>query len=55
MALIDNLLGKLIRKGRLTLVMPDGKSRSFGPGDGPALTVRLADRKTAFATAACPC
>ena len=29
MALIDNLLGKLIRKGRLTVIMPDGKSRGF--------------------------
>ena len=54
MALIDNLLGKLIRKGRLTVIMPDGKSRSFGPGDGPALTVKLADRKTAFAIARNP-
>ena len=54
MALIDNLLGKLIRKGRLTVIMPDGKSRSFGPGDGDALTVRLADRKTAFAIARNP-
>src|SRR6476619_120442 len=32
MALIDPLLNKLIRKGRLTIVMPDGKPRSFGPG-----------------------
>ena len=54
MALIDNLLGKLIRKGRLTVIMPDGKSRSFGPGDGDALTVRLADRATAFAIARNP-
>ena len=54
MALIDNLLGKLIRKGRLTVIMPDGKSRSFGPGDGPALTVKLADRATAFAIARNP-
>ncbi|MEO5577551.1 MAG: SAM-dependent methyltransferase, partial [Sphingomicrobium sp.] len=54
MALIDNLLGKLIRKGTLTVVMPDGKSRAFGPGDGPALTVHLADRTTAFAIARNP-
>ena len=54
MALIDTLLGKLIRKGTLTVVMPDGKTRSFGPGDGPALTVRLADRTTAFAIARNP-
>ena len=54
MALIDNLLGKLIRKGRLTVIMPDGKARGFGPGDGDALTVRLADRATAFAIARNP-
>ena len=54
MALIDNLLGKLIRRGTLTVVMSDGKSRAFGPGDGPALTVRLADRTTAFAIARNP-
>ena len=54
MSLIDTLLGKLIRKGTLTVVMPDGKTRSFGPGDGPALTVRLADRTTAFAIARNP-
>ena len=54
MALIDNLLGKLIRKGRLTVVMPGGKAHVFGPGDGAALTVRLADRATAFAIARNP-
>ena len=47
MALIDNLLGKLIRKGTLTVVMPDGKARSFGPGGEPAMTVNVADRRTA--------
>ena len=54
MALIDKLLRKLVRKGRLTLVMPGGKSREFGPGDGPAMTVHVADRKTAFAIARNP-
>ena len=54
MALIDTLLGKLVRKGRLTVIMPDGRSRSFGPGDGSQLTVRLADRRTAFAIARNP-
>jgi cyclopropane-fatty-acyl-phospholipid synthase len=54
MALIDTLLGKLIRKGTLTVVMPDGRARNFGPGDGPELTVHLADRKTAFAIARNP-
>ena len=54
MALIDNLLGKLVRKGTLTVVMPDGRARNFGPGDGPQLTVLLSDRRTAFAIARNP-
>ncbi len=54
MALIDTLLGKLIRKGTLTVVMPDGRSRNFGPGGGEELTVHLADRRTAFAIARNP-
>jgi len=48
MALIDKLIGKIVREGQLTLVMPDGKRRSFGPGGGKSVTVRLADRKVAF-------
>jgi cyclopropane-fatty-acyl-phospholipid synthase len=48
MALIDKLVGKVVREGQLTLVMPDGKRRTFGPGGGKSVTVRLADRKTAF-------
>lgn len=48
MAMIDTLVGKLIRKGRLTVAFPDGSERGFGPGGGPSLKVRLADRKVAF-------
>jgi cyclopropane-fatty-acyl-phospholipid synthase len=47
MALIDKLLGKLITTGQLTVVFPNGSRRTFG-SSGPALTVQLADRKTAF-------
>jgi cyclopropane-fatty-acyl-phospholipid synthase len=54
MALIEKLVGKVIRKGRLDLVMPDGRKLEFGPGGGKALTVRLTDRKTAFAIARNP-
>jgi cyclopropane-fatty-acyl-phospholipid synthase len=54
MALIDPLLNKLIRKGRLTVVMPDGKPRSFGPGGGGDLTLKVADRRTMFAIARNP-
>jgi cyclopropane-fatty-acyl-phospholipid synthase len=48
MALIEKLVGKIIRKGRLTILMSDGKTLEIGPGGEPSLTVRLADRKTAF-------
>ena len=54
MALIEKLVGKVIRKGRLDLVMPDGRMLEFGPGGGKPLTVRLTDRKAAFAIARNP-
>ena len=54
MALIDKLLGQLIREGELTLVFPDGKERTFGPGGGHAIRVRLNDRRVAFDVARNP-
>ena len=54
MALIERLVTKLISKGRLTLVTRDGKRRSFGPGGGKELTVRLADRRVGIAIARNP-
>jgi len=54
MALIETLVGKVIRKGRLNLLMPDGRKLEFGPGGGKTLTVRLTDKKAAFAIARNP-
>ena len=54
MALIENLVGKIIQEGRLVLLMPGGKRLEFGPGGGKTVTVRLADNKTAFAIARNP-
>jgi len=48
MALIDTLLGKVLTKGRLTIVMPDGKSVTYGPGEGGSLTIKVTDRKVLF-------
>ena len=48
MALIDKLLGKILSKGQLTIVTPDGKRATYGPGGGKALTVRVTDRKVLF-------
>ena len=54
MALLENLVGRLIRKGRVTLVMPDGSHSSHGPGDGAEVVVRIADRRTMLAIARNP-
>jgi cyclopropane-fatty-acyl-phospholipid synthase len=54
MALIDTLLSKLVREGALTVIMPGGKARTFGPGGAPALSVTITDRRTAFAIARTP-
>ena len=52
--MIGRLIEKLMSKGRLTLVMPDGKRTSYGPGGGASLTVRVTNRKTLFAIARNP-
>ncbi len=44
MSMIGKLLAPLLREGRLTVVLPDGKRETYGR-QGPALTVRLTDRK----------
>jgi cyclopropane-fatty-acyl-phospholipid synthase len=48
MSLIGRLIGSLLKRGQITIVMPDGKRQSFGPGGGKALTVRVTDRKVLF-------
>ena len=48
MSLIDNFLGKLIRTGSLTVVMPNGGRSTYGPGGGQSATIRFADRKVIF-------
>jgi cyclopropane-fatty-acyl-phospholipid synthase len=46
--MIERLINKLLRQGQLTLVMPDGKRSTYGPGGGQSLTVRVTSRKTLF-------
>ena len=48
MALIGRLIDKLLKQGSITLVTPDGKQETYGPGGGRSLTIRLADRKVGF-------
>jgi cyclopropane-fatty-acyl-phospholipid synthase len=48
MTLIERLAGKLVKRGRLTLLLPGREPLRVGPGGGPSLTVRLHDRRAAL-------
>ncbi len=54
MALIDRLLGKVLTDAQLTVVTPDGKRATYGPGGGRMLTIRVTDRKVLFEIARNP-
>jgi cyclopropane-fatty-acyl-phospholipid synthase len=56
MALIDPFLTRIVRRGRLTLIRPDGTRRTFGTADAdfPDVTIRFADRGVAAAIIADP-
>jgi len=45
MALIGNLIDRLLKAGSITIIQPDGSRETYGPGNGKALTIRLSDRK----------
>jgi cyclopropane-fatty-acyl-phospholipid synthase len=47
MRLLDALLRRLIRKGRLVVIDADGKRHVYGDGaDGEAVAIRFTDRAT---------
>jgi len=54
--LLDTYLKTLIRTGALTLTLPDGTTRRFGPGgsDAPDIAVTIADEATLKALATNP-
>jgi cyclopropane-fatty-acyl-phospholipid synthase len=47
MWLLDKMLRRLIREGRLRVIDHDGKSYDYGPGGGDEIAIRLMDAKVA--------
>jgi cyclopropane-fatty-acyl-phospholipid synthase len=45
MTVIGKLVGTLIKRGSVTVIDAAGKSETYGPGGGPALTIRFRDRR----------
>ena len=45
MSLLEKLLDKLLREGRVTIIEPGKEPRTYGSGGGKSLTVRLMDKK----------
>ena len=49
MSLIGRLLGTLVKRGRLTVITPDGQRESYGPGNGgKAMIIRFTDHSLAL-------
>ena len=44
MSLIGRYVDKLLKHGSITVITPDGKRSTYGPGGGKHLTVRFTDR-----------
>jgi len=48
MAFIGILIGKLLTKGRVTVISPGGSQATYGPGGGREMTIRLHDKRVEF-------
>lgn len=48
MWLLDQMLKRLIRKGRLVLIDHDGREYAYGQPEAPPLTIRLTDKGAAM-------
>ncbi|MBX3508545.1 MAG: class I SAM-dependent methyltransferase [Parvibaculum sp.] len=46
--IFNALLGKIIKRGSLTVVAPNGQPRHFGDGSGLPVTIRIHDRTAAY-------
>lgn len=53
--LLDNLLSRVIRHGRLTIIYPDGRGHTYGEaGHGPCPTIRIHHRSVLISAALDP-
>jgi cyclopropane-fatty-acyl-phospholipid synthase len=48
MSLIGKMIDKLLDSGSITLIEPGKPAKTYGPGGGKSLTVRMTDRKVVF-------
>ena len=48
MSLIGRFIEQILPVGSITLIKPDGRHETHGPGGGKHVTVKLHDRKAAF-------
>jgi cyclopropane-fatty-acyl-phospholipid synthase len=48
MSLIGKMIDKLLGSGSITLIEPGKPPKTYGPGGGKSLTVRMTDRKVVF-------
>src|SRR3954449_7394700 len=48
MSLIGRFIDQILPVGSLTIIGPDGKRETYGPGGGDHVTVKLHDRRAAF-------
>ncbi|WP_041717865.1 class I SAM-dependent methyltransferase [Alkalilimnicola ehrlichii MLHE-1] len=44
--LLAHLLNRIVTEGRLKVILPDGRQRTFGPGAPPKVTLRINDWRT---------
>ncbi|MDQ0392552.1 SAM-dependent methyltransferase [Labrys monachus] len=48
MFILDTMLKRLIKKGALTIIDPDGRTHAYGPGGGFVSAIRIKDKATAW-------
>ena len=53
MFILDTMLKRLVKKGALTVIDPDGRVHTYGNGQGFTSTLRIADTATSWKLPTC--